>query len=67
MERTKRNAASDVLPECRLLELSEGEFRSIKCHVVFEEGKQMADEILFLRAEVTRLSSNEPQRNEEVL
>ncbi|AGF88488.1 hypothetical protein SP063_00175 [Salmonella phage FSL SP-063] len=33
---------------------------------MFEEGKIMADEILFLRAEVVRLSNNNPQRNEDM-
>jgi hypothetical protein len=29
---------------------------------MFEEGKMMADEILFLRAEVARLSKTEPEK-----
>ncbi|WDS51255.1 hypothetical protein SeF3a_174 [Salmonella phage SeF3a] len=62
MERTKRNAVNDVIPEYRLHALSEGEPRSSRCHVMFEEGKIMADEIIFLRAEVVRLSNNNPPK-----
>ncbi|AVZ45016.1 hypothetical protein SeSz1_164 [Salmonella phage SeSz-1] len=62
MERTKRNAVNDVIPEYRLYALSEGEPRSSRCHVMFQEGKMMADEILFLRAEVIRLSNNKPPK-----
>lgn len=62
MERTKRNAVNDVIPEYRLRALSEGEPRSSQCHVMFQEGKMMADEILFLRAEVIRLSNNKPPK-----
>lgn len=57
----------DIISEERLLEISDAnEFRA-KSWVQFIEGKLMADEILYLRAEVTRLSSNEPQRNEDNL
>ncbi|QPX74914.1 hypothetical protein [Salmonella phage SilasIsHot] len=62
MERTKRNAVNEVIPEYRLHALSEGEPRSSRCHVMFQEGKMMADEILFLRAEVIRLSNNKPPK-----
>ncbi|WWQ71031.1 hypothetical protein EAJSRFBN_CDS0170 [Salmonella phage SeKF_19] len=62
MERTKRNAVNEVIPEYRLHALSEGEPRSSRCHVMFQEGKMMADEILFLRAEVVRLSNNKPPK-----
>ncbi|UGL60196.1 hypothetical protein [Salmonella phage vB_SenAc-pSC20] len=62
MERTKRNAVNEVIPEYRLHALSEGEPRSSRYHVMFQEGKMMADEILFLRAEVIRLSNNKPPK-----
>ncbi len=54
-------SCESILPEERLLEISEGEPRKVKCHVMFGEGKQMADEILYLRAELARLSKPEPE------
>lgn len=54
-------SCDSILPEERLLEISEGEPRKVRCHVMFGEGKLMADEILYLRAELTRLSKTEPE------
>ena len=61
MGRTNENVSDDTLTKERLLEISEGEPRKVKCHVMFGEGKQMADEILYLRAELARLSKPEPE------
>lgn len=55
-----------ILTEDRLLEISIGEPRRVKCHVMFEEGKLMADEILYLRAELARLSKPEPRNLEDI-
>lgn len=62
MERT-----SETVSEFRLRELSFGDSKAARSWVMFEEGKMMADEILFLRAEVARLSKTEPQSNEDML
>ncbi|QMV34133.1 hypothetical protein [Salmonella phage vB_SentM_sal1] len=61
MERTSANVSEE-----RLKDLSIGNPKLAKSWVMFEEGKVMADEILFLRAEVIRLSNNKPQRNEDM-
>lgn len=57
----------DAISEERLRHISIGDAKLSRCYVMFDEGKVMADEILFLRAEVARLSSVEPQRNEDML
>lgn len=57
MERTSENVSEE-----RLKDLSVGEPKLARSWVMFEEGKMMADEIIFLRAEVARLSKTEPQK-----
>lgn len=57
MERTSANVSEE-----RLKDLSVGNPKLARSWVMFEEGKMMADEILFLRAEVARLSKTEPKK-----
>ena len=57
MERTSANVSEE-----RLKDLSVGNPKLARSWVMFEEGKMMADEILFLRAEVARLSKTEPEK-----
>lgn len=57
MERTSENVSEE-----RLKDLSIGNPKLARSWVMFEEGKMMADEILFLRAEVARLSKTEPKK-----
>lgn len=57
MERTSANVSEE-----RLKDLSNGNPKLARSWVMFEEGKMMADEILFLRAEVARLSKTEPKK-----
>jgi hypothetical protein len=57
MERTSANVSEE-----RLKDLSIGNPKLARSWVMFEEGKMMADEILFLRAEVARLSKTEPKK-----
>lgn len=57
MERTSANVSEE-----RLKDISFGEPKLSRSWVMFEEGKMMADEILFLRAEVARLSKTEPKK-----
>jgi hypothetical protein len=57
MERTSTNVSEE-----RLKDLSVGNPKLSRSWVMFEEGKMMADEILFLRAEVARLSKTEPEK-----
>lgn len=57
MERTSANVSEE-----RLKDLSIGNPKLARSWVTFEEGKMMADEILFLRAEVARLSKTEPKK-----
>lgn len=54
--------SEDTLSHDRLNDLSVGEPKLSRSWVMFEEGKKMADEIIFLRAEVARLSNNEPPK-----
>lgn len=57
MERTSANVSEE-----RLKDLSIANPKLARSWVMFEEGKMMADEILFLRAEVARLSKTEPKK-----
>lgn len=57
MERTSANVSEE-----RLKDLSVGQPKLARSWVMFDEGKMMADEILFLRAEVARLSKTEPEK-----
>ncbi|QOI58302.1 hypothetical protein pSal_SNUABM02_069 [Salmonella phage pSal-SNUABM-02] len=57
MERTSANVSEE-----RLKDLSIGNPKLARSWVMFEEGKMMADEIIFLRAEVARLSKTEPKK-----
>lgn len=57
MERT-----NEIVSEDRLLDLSVGNPKLCRSWVEFGEGKLLADEILFLRAEVARLSKTEPEK-----
>lgn len=57
MGRTSENVSED-----RLKDISVGDPKKARSWVMFEEGKMMADEIIFLRAEVARLSKTEPQK-----
>ncbi|AHZ60135.1 hypothetical protein HQ81_0175 [Dickeya phage phiDP23.1] len=57
MERTSANVSEE-----RLKDLSIGNPKLARSWVMFEEGKMMADEIIFLRAEVARLSKTEPEK-----
>lgn len=57
MERTSANVSEE-----RLKDLSAGNPNLARSWVMFEEGKMMADEIIFLRAEVARLSKTEPEK-----
>lgn len=57
MERTSANVSDE-----RLKDLSVGNPKLARSWVMFEEGKMMADEIIFLRAEVARLSKTEPKK-----
>lgn len=57
MGRTSANVSEE-----RLKDLSIGNPKLARSWVMFEEGKMMADEILFLRAEVARLSKTEPEK-----
>lgn len=57
MERTSANVSEE-----RLKDLSVGNPKLARSWVMFEEGKMMADEIIFLRAEVARLSKTEPEK-----
>ncbi|ACO94449.1 hypothetical protein [Salmonella phage SKML-39] len=57
MERTSANVSEE-----RLKDLSVGNPKLARSWVMFEEGKMMADEIIFLRAEVARLSKTEPKK-----
>lgn len=61
------NAPEEIISEERLQDISEANKFRARAWVQFGEGKIMADEILYLRAEVARLSNNEPQRNEDML
>lgn len=61
------NAPEETISEERLQDISEANKFRARAWVQFNEGKIMADEIMYLRAEVARLSSNEPQRNEDML
>lgn len=57
MERTSANVSEE-----RLKDLSVGNPKLARSWVMFEEGKMMADEIIFLREEVARLSKTEPKK-----
>lgn len=57
MERTSANVSEE-----RLKDLSVRNPKLARSWVMFEEGKMMANEILFLRAEVARLSKTEPEK-----
>lgn len=57
MERTKETVSDE-----RLKDISMGWPKLARSWVMFEEGKMMADEIIFLRAEVARLSKTEPEK-----
>ena len=60
MERT--SAASEYLRQERLEDLTKGDPKLARSWVMFGEGKAMADEIMFLRAQVARLSKTEPEK-----
>lgn len=51
----------------RLNKISMGETRQADCWVEFGEGKMMADEIIYLRALITKLSNPKPNSNEDTL
>lgn len=57
MERTSANVSED-----RLKDLCVGNPKLARSWVMFEEGKALAEEILFLRSEVARLSKTEPKK-----
>lgn len=57
MERTSANVSEE-----RLKDLSVGNPKLARSWVMFEEGKMMVDEIIFLRSEVARLSKTEPKK-----
>lgn len=54
--------SDDTLSHDRLQDISEANKFRARAWVQFGEGKMMADEIIFLRAEVARLSNNEPPK-----
>lgn len=53
-----------VMTHRRLSDLSVGEPKIARSWVMFDEGKLMADEIMHLRAEITRLSKIEPNKED---